>query len=122
MFLPKQISDMPSIGGSSDRRASDRFPIEREVRYRVLGKRANLEEGTGKTVNISSSGVLFTTEQTLIPGKRLELSISWPAQLDNKCNLKLVAQGRVARMEQGRAAIEILQYEFRTQSSKNLIV
>ena len=122
MFLQKEIPALPSEGGSLERRASDRFPIEREVRYRLLGKRGNPEEGTGKTINISSSGVLFTTEKDLVPGKRLELSISWPAQLDNKCNLKLVAQGRVARMEQGRAAIEILQYEFRTQSSKNLIV
>ena len=47
----------------------------------------------------------------------MELSISWPAQLDNKCALKLVARGRVVRFEQGRAAIEILQYEFRTQPS-----
>jgi hypothetical protein len=34
--------------------------------------------------------------------------------------LKLVARGRVARLEQGRAAIEIQQYEFRTQGSKGL--
>lgn len=105
-----------------ERRAADRFPIEREVRYRILNKRSNHEEGTGKTVNISSNGVLFTTDQILIPGKRLELSISWPAQLDNRCQLKLVARGRVTRLEQGRAAIEIQQYEFRTQGSKGLTV
>jgi hypothetical protein len=34
--------------------------------------------------------------------------------------LKLVARGRVARLEQGRAAIEIQQYEFRTQGVKSL--
>lgn len=102
----------------ADRRSADRFPIEREVRYKILNKRNGHEEGTGKTINISSNGVLFTTDQILLPGKRLELSISWPAQLDNKCQLKLVARGRVARLEQGRAAIEIQQYEFRTQGSK----
>lgn len=105
-----------------ERRSADRFPIEREVRYRVLNKRNSHEEGTGKTINISSNGVLFTTDQILIPGKRLELSISWPAQLDNRCQLKLVARGRVARLEQGRAAVEIQQYEFRTQGSKGLSV
>jgi hypothetical protein len=102
---------------SSDRRHSDRFPIEREVRYRVLSKRSGEESGDGKTINISSSGVLFSTDHILLPGRRMELSISWPAQLDNKCALKLVARGRVVRFEQGRAAIEIQQYEFRTQSS-----
>lgn len=105
-----------------ERRTADRFPIEREVRYKILNKRNSQEEGTGKTINISSAGVLFTTDQILLPGKRLELSISWPAQLDNKCQLKLVARGRVARLEQGRAAIEIQQYEFRTQAVKAITV
>ncbi len=101
----------------SDRRHSDRFPIEREVRYRVMNKRGGDEAGDGKTLNISSSGVLFTTDHMLLPGRRLELSISWPAQLNNKCALKLVARGRVVRFEKGRAAIEIQQYEFRTASA-----
>ena len=102
------------LDGNADRRAADRFPIEREIRYRILGKRGNPDEGIGKTINISSNGVLFTTDKILIPGKRIEVSISWPAQLDNRCQLKLVAKGRVARLEQGRAAVEIQQYEFRT--------
>ena len=101
----------------ADRRHSDRFPIEREVRYRILNKRSSEEQGDGKTINISSAGVLFTAEHVLLPGRRLELSISWPAQLNNKCALKLVARGRVVRFQEGRAAIEIQQYEFRTQSA-----
>ncbi len=101
----------------ADRRHSDRFPIEREVRYRVLNKRGGDEAGDGRTINISSSGVLFTSQHLLLPGRRLELSISWPAQLNNKVALKLVARGRVVRFEEGRAAIEIQQYEFRTQSA-----
>jgi hypothetical protein len=104
--------------GQADRRHSDRFPIEREVRYKILSKRSGEETGDGKTVNISSSGVLFTANQVLLPGRRLELSISWPAQLNNKTALKLVARGRIVRFEDGRAAMEIQQYEFRTQSSQ----
>ena len=116
-------SEVPSRNdGPVERRSADRFPIEREVRYKTLSKRSGTEEGTGKTVNISSNGILFTTDRILVPGKRLEISISWPAQLDNKCHLKLVARGRVARLEQGRAAIEIQQYEFRTQGSKGFSV
>jgi hypothetical protein len=102
----------------ADRRHSDRFPIEREVRYRVFNKRSSEEMGDGKTINISSSGVLFTADHLLLPGRRLELSISWPAQLNNKTPLKLVARGRVVRSENGRAAVEIQQYEFRTQGSQ----
>jgi len=99
-----------------ERRHADRFPIVRELRYRVLSKRSEEETGDGRTVNISSSGVLFTAEHVLVPGRRMELSISWPAQLDNKTSLKLVARGRVVRFEHGLAALEIQQYEFRTQS------
>jgi hypothetical protein len=100
----------------SDRRHSDRFPIERDVRFRILNKRGGDEAGEGKTLNISSSGVLFTSEHMLLPGRRLELDISWPVQLNNQVALKLVARGRVVRYEEGRAAIEIQQYEFRTQA------
>ncbi len=107
----------PDQTGQADRRHSDRFPIEREVRFRILSKRNAEEIGDGKTVNISSSGILFTSGQVLLPGRRLELSISWPAQLNDKCALKLVARGRIVRFEEGRAAMEIQQYEFRTQSS-----
>ena len=108
---------MSTPKSQADRRTSDRFPIEREVRYRVLNKRASEELGDGKTVNISSTGVLFTTSHLLVPGRRLELAISWPAQLNNKCALKLVARGRIVRFEEGRAAMEIQQYEFRTQAA-----
>ena len=101
----------------TDRRHSDRFPIERDVRFRVLNKRGGEETGDGKTLNISSSGVLFTSEQMLLPGRRLELSISWPVQLNDLVPLKLVARGRVVRFEEGQAAIEIQQYEFRTQAN-----
>jgi len=100
----------------NDRRQADRFPIEREVRYKVLNRKNADEIGFGKTINMSSNGVLFTTEQYLLPGRRLELSISWPAQLNSTVALKLVARGRVVRFVEGQAAIEIKQYEFRTHA------
>ena len=107
---------------TNERRGSDRFPIERELRYKVLNRKNADEMGFGKTINMSSNGVLFTTDQYLLPGRRLELSISWPAQLNSTVPLKLVARGRVVRCEEGRAAIEIHQYEFRTASQATAIV
>lgn len=65
-------------------------------------------------MNISSNGILFTTDKLLIPGRRLEISVSWPAQLNDRCSLKLVAQGRIVRFDHGRAAMEIQKHEFRT--------
>jgi hypothetical protein len=112
----------PEQTQESDRRRSDRFAIEREIRYRALNKRGGEEAGEGKTVNMSSSGVLFTSGQILRPGRRIELAISWPAQLNNKCALKLVARGRIVRFDNGLAAMEIQQYEFRTQSAPGVTV
>jgi len=100
----------------TERRKSSRFPIERELRYKTLSQRAEALNGTGKTLNISSSGVLFTAAHDFALGTRLEVSISWPAQLNERCLLNLVARGRVARKEEGQVALQIQQYEFHTQS------
>ena len=100
---------------ANNRRRTDRFPIARALRYKTVNKRGGEESGAGKTLNISSRGVYFTTEHLLVPGRRLELSISWPAQLNEKCALNLIAHGRVVRFAEGCAALEIQHYEFRTQ-------
>ena len=102
--------------GVPERRRSSRFPIEREVKYKTLNQRTEAVSGVGKTLNISSSGVLFTAEHDLPVGTRLEVSISWPAQLNDRCLLNLVARGRVTRHAKGQLALQIQQYEFRTQS------
>ena len=101
----------------NDRRGADRFPIEREVRFKIFNRKSTDDVGVGKTLNMSSNGVLFTTDRHLLPGKRLEISINWPAQLNATVALKLVARGRIVRSEEGVAAIEIHQYEFRTSST-----
>ena len=105
----------------NERRRSSRFPIEREVRYKTLNQRTEILSGSGKTLNISSSGVLFTSDHDLPVGTRLEVSISWPAQLNEKCLLNLVARGRITRHNQGQLALQIQQYEFRTQSRPAVI-
>jgi hypothetical protein len=99
----------------AERRHSGRFTIERAVRYRVLSKRSGEETGEGQTVNISSRGVLFTAGHPLMTGVRLEMCINWPAQLNDKCALKLVVRGRVVRVAESCAALEIQQHEFRTR-------
>lgn len=92
--------------------------MERDVRYRALNYRkgAAEESGAGKTINMSSNGILFQTEQPLSVGRRLELAVNWPAQLNNTTPLKLVAKARVVRSDSQTAAVEILQYEFKTQA------
>ena len=104
--------------GNTDQRAAARFPIVREVRYKILNRRSVEETGFGSTIDMSSNGVLFTADRDLRPGMRLEVSISWPVALNGQVPLKLVARGRVVRSAEGIAAIEITQREFRTQASQ----
>jgi PilZ domain len=100
---------------ADDRRASNRLPIERDVRYKVLGGKKTVKQvGLGKTLNMSSGGVLFTTETPLPEGERVELAVSWPAQLNDVLPLKLVRAG------ESQAAICVERYEFKTRGSNGL--
>jgi len=93
----------------------------REVRYSVLGGKHTVKQvGSGKTLNMSGRGVLFTTESALVEGELVELAVSWPALLNGVLPLKLVAQGRLVRIEEKRAAIVIEKYEFKTCGSSGL--
>jgi hypothetical protein len=106
---------------TDDRRTSNRLPIERDVKYKVLGGKKTIKQvGMGKTLNMSSGGVLFTTESALPEGERVELAVSWPAQLNDVLPLKLVAMGRLVRTDDGSAAISIERYEFKTRGSNGL--
>jgi len=104
------------VQSSNDRRISNRLPIEREVRYKVIGGKQTVRPaGSGMTLNMSSGGVLFTTESGLPKGARVEIAVSWPAQLNGATPLKLVATGVLVRSEERQAAISIRSYEFKTR-------
>ena len=107
----------PQLEDSSDneRRTNGRFPLENVLRYRFLEAKNPAPAGTGQTLNMSSSGVLFTTESGLPEGARVEIAVSWPAQLDDATALKLVAIGVLVRSNESQAAISIQRYEFKTR-------
>jgi len=98
-----------------ERRGTKRFPLQEEVRYKLWNGNV-VSTGVGKTLNIGSSGALFTTEQRLPVGCVVELSVNWPARLNGTCLLKFVATGRIVRAEEDRAALRIERYEFRTRA------
>jgi hypothetical protein len=106
-----------NVGGFAERRGTIRFPLCEEVKYRVLQTNALDTGGSGRTLNIGSGGILFTTEERLPMGRLVELSVNWPARLDGTCPLKFVAVGRVVRSYSDKAAVRIERYEFRTRGS-----
>jgi hypothetical protein len=104
---------------ATERRASRRFGIELEIRYRLLDRIAEAPAtGSGCSVNFSSRGLLFRTQQSLRPGQRMEIAANWPALLSGTCPLKLVALCRVVRAENDCVAARIEQYEFHTRRTK----
>ena len=111
-------AEQPLTDRLGERRASERFPIVRDVRYQVTSGRGEPNSGIGTSVNLSSNGVLFAAPEALVPGNRIVLSISWPARLDGKYALKLVVWGRITRCEETNVAVKIENHEFRTQSSR----
>jgi c-di-GMP-binding flagellar brake protein YcgR len=114
------LNEAPGDWDKPDRRTSSRFPITEDLSYRVYSTKNSVETGSGKTINMSSGGILFTTEKPLAAGRRMEISVNWPAQLNNRCALKLVASGRVVRAGETQAAIQIEKYEFRTRATQGL--
>jgi hypothetical protein len=104
-----------SKAGGADRRTNARFPCRLAVSYQALEHPFLSGVATSETLNISSKGVLFATDEALQPGQLLQVSVDWPARLENQVPLKLVAEGRIVRNLNGQAAMRIDKYEFRTR-------
>jgi hypothetical protein len=102
-------------GDRPERRIKKRFLIEQEVRYKMLYGQRIAETGSGRTLNVSSGGISFTTEAVLMEGTPVEVSMSWPVLLRDSCPMKLLIYGCVIRSGQRSAAVAIERYEFRTQ-------
>jgi hypothetical protein len=100
----------------TDRRGKWRFDLQRELRYKLLESEASVSAGVGRTMDISSSGVLFVAEHPLRPGALVEISISWPVLLNEDTPVRLIAFGRVVRSSGFATACTIDKYDFRTQA------
>jgi hypothetical protein len=99
-----------------DRRTKLRFAVSREMRYKLLEDEKIIAMGHGETVDMSSCGVAFRTNTGLAAGNYIELSISWPALLDDSCPMRLVVFGRVVRRSDALVACTVEKWEFRTGS------
>ncbi len=100
-----------------NRRLNARFPCRLAVSYTALERPFFSGQATSETVNISSKGMLFPVREPLQPGQLLQVSVDWPARLENEVALKLVAEGRVIRVIDGNAAFRIDKYEFKTRKA-----
>jgi hypothetical protein len=110
------------LGEGRGRRGHRRFPIQQEVRYQcVKGSRIFLV-GVGRTLEISSREVRFTTEHPLERGQKMRVTMDWPALLDDTCRMKLEIFGWIVQSAPAEAAVKIERYEFRTRGAPLAVV
>lgn len=101
---------------SGDRRRDKRYEIGLDVKWKLIRRRKVLDTGIGRTIDLSSGGILLEAERPLPMGLNLELSITWPVMLHNVAPLQLVVAGRIVRSRGKQVAIRMIQHEFRTLS------
>ena len=101
-----------------DRRNNRRYDLTMELRYKLVARGQAGLNGTGKTYNISSGGVLFETDQLLPVGSFVEVAIHWPVLLQETCPLTLLVVGRIVRADGRGAAVRTTRYEFLTRARR----
>ena len=102
-------SGLPAI--EADQRAKLRFPIVLPLTYRSVSPEGR--EGAGRTLNLSSGGVLFTADPELSVGMTLELTVDWPVMLEGSVPIQMRLFGTTVRADAEQTAFRIDKHEFR---------
>ena len=112
MAWAEEVNESEGIAG--DRRFDRRYQIQLELRWKLIRRRKVQNAGAGRTIDLSSGGVLFDAGRLLPVGLNVELSISWPVLLHDIAPMQLVVSGRIVRSVGAYSAVQITQHEFRT--------
>jgi hypothetical protein len=110
VHLPHVELPVNEVQGNTERR-SERYAIPLDLHYKAKGV-----VGRGRIVNISSRGILFTTDCGLSVGAVAQIRIAWPLRLDGAVPLNLILYAVVTRSTGSYAAAKVEKYEFRTAS------
>jgi len=100
-------------GGAPDgheRRAAVRFRLECPIRYETHAEPRQV--GVGHTIDMSNTGIAFTTESLLPANVQLTLQVTWPVRLEGEVPIELHATGRLSRAEAMKAALQLENMSF----------
>jgi hypothetical protein len=106
------IADSSNVLGpyTMERRSSMRFPMELDADISTSGDRFR-----GRTINISSGGLLVSCGDNIEVGTLVTIRIGWPMPQRNK-RVTLVVHGEIIRREMSRIAIRQQRHEFEVSS------
>jgi hypothetical protein len=125
---PERRPLIPNCGQSRverdrrNRRAAKRYGLDLQFDYRVFGRDGSVQEGWGRTLNLSSGGLLVAPDQPICKGRTIEITVQLPAQFKDAPGPRLVVLGHVLRSDAAGAAIRILRHGFIHVSSQELPV
>ena len=108
-----KVQPLSRTSGSTDRRTKARYNMELGVRFFPPGMGARFC-AVGKTVNVSSGGLLIVSPCQVSERTELQLMLEWPSKLDGRIPLQLVVRGTVVRSEPTRFAVALRSHHFRT--------
>jgi hypothetical protein len=103
-----------------NRRAAKRYGLDLHFEYLLFGRDGSVQEGWGRTLNMSSGGLMVAPHQPICKGRTIEITVQLPAQVKDARGARLVLLGHVLRSDDTRAAIRILRHGFIHVSSQEL--
>ena len=89
------------------------YPVAMELKYKTRARTPRV--GLGKTRWMSNRDVTFTTDQPMEQGTSLEISIAWPALLNDQVALQLVVEAEITSCQETEMRARILKHHFRTR-------
>ena len=92
------------------------YPIVLKVDYKLPH---GAMSGHGWTASLSSKIVEFIAAEPLPLHSQINLSIAWPALLNEKVALRLCIQGQVIKSGDNCVLVQMQRYEFRTKASSS---
>lgn len=93
-MIDRTAQPQPDTGPRDLQPRAQRYPIAAPVRFRHVG---HLGWRSGRTMNLSRSGVLFESEAALAAGTVVDLAISLPTHADGQTGKTMIASAIVVR-------------------------
>jgi len=116
MSSPRAAIARTQKSPQKERRLCHRYPLTLRIEYK-FGMRGTEAHGFGKTVNISSHGVLFEAEEDQPANGPIDVLMDWPCLRNGVSPVRLVVRGHVVRKDSRFVAVCFTRHEFRSARS-----